>query len=292
MADLSEKNYRIKYRGRSVEISKANSTTLVYRIPYLTLLQGGCAFPVDNNFIVYILVSDDEKIYVGKSKNGLKNRPTAHEDKSDSWRFCYVLTQFKERTFFNDGTIQYIENYLNETVNGLGRFTNTTKLTSSSTANASDETPCLEYIKEALDMLDAIGLDLITSKVDKDDVDVDIDDDMGSNDFSVIPNGTYRLCRKIKRIGNKSVTATMKVCDGMFIVLKGSEICQVEGIGMWDAVVEKRNNAIIENGILQDDVTFDSPSGAGAFVIGSSCNGWSNWKSEDGSNLKRFRKGK
>ena len=137
-------------------------------------------------------------------------------------------------------------------------------------------------------MLDAIGLDLITTKVDKEDV--DIDDDIGNNDFSVIPNGTYHLCRKIKRIGNKSVSATMKVFDGTFIVMKGSEICLVEGVGMWDAVVEKRNNAIIENEILQEDVAFDSPSGAGAFVIGSTCNGWSNWKCEDGSNLKKFRK--
>lgn len=288
MGDLSEKNYRIKYRGRSVEISKANSTTLVYRIPYLTLLQGGSAFLVDNNFIVYILVSDDKKIYIGKSMNGLKNRPKSHDDKCNSWKFCYVLTQFKERTFFNDGIIQYIENYLKETVNRLGRFHNTTSKTSSSTANVSDESPCQDYIKEALEMLDAIGLDLITTKVDKEDV--DIDDDIGNNDFSVIPNGTYHLCRKIKRIGNKSVSATMKVFDGTFIVMKGSEICLVEGVGMWDAVVEKRNNAIIENGILQEDVAFDSPSGAGAFVIGSTCNGWSNWKCEDGSNLKKFRK--
>lgn len=40
----------------------------------------------------------------------------------------------------------------------------------------------------------------------------------------------------------------------------------------------------------EEDVAFDSPSGAGAFVIGSTCNGWSNWKCEDGSNLKKFRK--
>lgn len=289
MADITEKNFRIKYRGRSIEISKANSTTLVYRIPYLTLLQDGCAFSVDNNFIVYILVSEDERIYVGKSKNGLKNRPTSHENKCNSWRFCYVLTQFKERTFFNDGIIQYIENDLNEKIKNLGRFTNTTQVTSSSTANASDETPCQEYIKESLDMLDAIGLDLITSKVvGKDELDVDMDTD--SDDFSVIPNGIYYLSRKIKRFGNQSVSAKMKVCDGLFIVLKDSEICPVEGVGLWDAVVEKRNKAIIENGRLQDDVTFNSPSGAGAFVIGAACDGWANWKCDDGSSLKKFRK--
>lgn len=288
MADTNEKNYRIKYRGRSVEISKANSTTLVYRIPYLTLLQGGSAFSVDNNFVVYVLVGEDKKIYVGKSKNGLHDRPTSHEDKSNSWEFCYVLTQLKERTFFNDGIIQYIENDLNEKIKNLGgRFTNTTKVTASSTANTSDEIPCQEYIKEALDMLDAIGLDLITSKVDENDV---IDIPRGSDDFSTIPNGIYHLHRRIKRIGGKFLSAKMKVCDGLFIVLKESEICPIEGVGMSDSVVEKRNKANIENGKLQDDETFNSPSGAGSFVIGASCDGWTSWKCDDGSSLKKFRK--
>ena len=65
------------------------------------------------SFVVYILLGKNNNgkdvIYVGKSKNGLKNRPTAHEDKYPNWTVCYILTQFKERTFFNDGSIQYLE---------------------------------------------------------------------------------------------------------------------------------------------------------------------------------------
>ena len=106
--------YIIKRIGRSVEISEATSSLLVYRIPYQNLSAGADEpIKIKNKFIVYILFGENndgqDVIYVGKSTNGLKNRPTSHDDKFDNWTYCYVLTQFEERTFFNDGTIQYIE---------------------------------------------------------------------------------------------------------------------------------------------------------------------------------------
>jgi len=36
----------------------------------------------------------------------LKNRPTSHEDKYDKWTYCFVLTQFKERTFRDDEALE------------------------------------------------------------------------------------------------------------------------------------------------------------------------------------------
>ena len=62
----------------------------------------------------------------------------------------------------------------------------------------------------------------------------------------------------------------------------------VDGPGMSDETVMKRKTAKIENGILKEPVSFKSPSAAGCFVIGGSCNGWRNWKCEDGNNLTKF----
>lgn len=285
------KKYKIKCYGRSVEISKANSSTLIYRIPYQNLNGKEELFTIDNPFIVYILFgkndSGNDVIYVGKSKNGLKNRPTSHEDKYDSWTYCYVLTQFKERTFFNDGAIQYLEDTLNKLILELGSYVNTTKQTTAGTANRSDEEDCDEYLEEAYQMLDVLGLDLITHIGDDSDADSLAFSD--SQSIGVIPNGIYSMQRKMKKLGGKTLHAKMQVSDGKYIVLEGSDICSIEGPGLMDYVLIKRRNANIVNDKLVEDVILDSPSAAGSFVIGAACNGWQYWKCEDGSLIDKFR---
>ena len=59
--DFAEKNYKIKFSGRSVELSRGNSTTLAYRIPYQTLVDDELPLKIDNNFIVYILVGKGKR---------------------------------------------------------------------------------------------------------------------------------------------------------------------------------------------------------------------------------------
>ena len=75
--------YTVKQHGRSMELSEANSSILVYRIPYQDLVNGlDTSLKIKNKFIVYILFGESESgkdvVYVGKSKNGMKNRPTSH----------------------------------------------------------------------------------------------------------------------------------------------------------------------------------------------------------------------
>ena len=36
----NNKRYQISYNGRSIEISRANSSTLVYRVPYQNIKEG------------------------------------------------------------------------------------------------------------------------------------------------------------------------------------------------------------------------------------------------------------
>lgn len=160
------KKYIVKYfSNRSMEVSKPNSSILLYKIPYECLKNKTHGIEITNRFVVYILYgkSDVSKdiIYVGKSKNGIDYRPTSHEDKNTNWNDCYVLTNFKEKTFFNDGTIQYIEDKLKQKIDSLKQYINVTKQTTSGTANNSDEEDCDEYLREAYDMLYALGLDLI-----------------------------------------------------------------------------------------------------------------------------------
>lgn len=293
----NKKRFSISYNGRSVEISKSNSSTLVYRIPYQNIKNKEEPFPfeIKNSFVVYILFGKNDGgkdvIYVGKSKNGLKNRQTSHDDKYDRWTYCYILTQINERTFFNDGTIQYIEDKLSNRFNSLGSFINTTKNTNTGTANLNDEVDCNEYLDEVYQMLDVLGFDLITHSTIKEDKEalenLDVEENMDDN--TCIPNGIYYLERKIKREKNKSFKATMKVSDGSFIVLAGSMICPSEGAGLSTSIINKRNEAHIEKDILKEDIVFNSPSYAAAFVVGSACNGWQCWTDKNNNYINSLK---
>ena len=285
--------YIVRRIGRSVEISEATSSLLVYRIPYQNLSAGADEpIKIKNKFIVYILFGENNEgsdvIYVGKSTNGLKNRPTSHDDKYDNWTYCYVLTQFEERTFFNDGTIQYIEDKVNKRVNDLNHYINTTRVTNAGTANSFDMEDCDAYLAKAYEMLDVLGLDLITySDADADTKDSDIiaDDVL----VDVVPDGIYKMAWKLRRWGNKTAKAEMQAASGKYIVLSGSDVCPNEGHGLLDAVRIKRENAEIQNDKLQADVVFNSPSGAASFVIGAAANGWNTWKTSDGKAIDTFR---
>lgn len=51
--------------------------------------------------------------------------------------------------------------------------------------------------------------------------------------------------------------------------------------------IEKARQGIVKNSILQSDITFKSSSTAGNFVSGRSTDGFSAWKTEDGTSLKK-----
>ena len=285
--------YIIKRIGRTVEISEATSSLLVYRIPYQNLTAGADEpIKIKNKFIVYILFGENNNgsdvIYVGKSTNGLKNRPTSHDDKYDNWTYCYVLTQFEERTFFNDGTIQYIEDKVNKRVNDLKHYINTTKVTNAGTANSFDMEDCDEYLEKAYQMLDVLGLDLISFYSDGEDKSEIVEEEDSSETTGIVPDGIYHMSRKLKRWGNKIAKGKMQVVAGKYIVLAGSDVCPNEGPGLFDAVRIKREKANIVDNKLQDDVVFKSPSGAAVFIIGGAANGWDAWKDDEGQSISKY----
>lgn len=84
--------------------------------------------------------------------------------------------------------------------------------------------------------------------------------------------------------------------DGKIVVKKGSRIkldstSQFKGFSI--ALENRENKDIVDNkGIVKKDVEFNSPSMAGAFILGSSVNGWTVWKTKDGKKLSEIAKEK
>lgn len=280
-------------KGRSVELYELNSSILVYRIPYQDLKGDQEAlFPIKNPFIVYILFGENEEgknvLYVGKSKNGVKNRPTSHEDLYYKWDYCYILTQLEEKTFFNDGTIQYLEHKIKKRVEETNHYVCKTRETNSGTANRNDEEDCEIYLDKAYQMLDALGLDLITFFEQDVEPNESVNDQM---EGCSLPDGIYYLSRKLKRWGNRTAKGKMQASNGKLILLKGSDVCPNEGPGLQDSIRIRRETASISDHVLQEDIIFDYPSPAAEFIFGSSTNGWAYWKTESGEAIDRFRNG-
>ena len=289
------KKYTIRYSGHSVEMSKPSSTVLVYKIPYRDLKLKNYGFEIPNQFIVYILFGKNsagkDVVYVGKSKNGLANRPTSHSDKYESWSTCFVLTQFKERTFFNDGTIQYLEDKLNKCINRLHTYQNTTEMTATGTANKSDEEDCDDYLEEAYDMLFILGLDLYTSASKDESVPIEVPNAVeDQEEGSVVPDGTYYMTRKIKRL-SRVVHATVCVKNGKFILQAGSDIAEGEATSITPSLKEIRQSSeYVKDGKLLQNISFDSPSLAAALVYGGATNGWHDWQTPDGVRIDAYRR--
>lgn len=103
------------------------------------------------------------------------------------------------------------------------------------------------------------------------------------SDWGIIPNGEYYLSQTVKGFGK--VTATMRVDDGTFTVLKGCNCAPIkEG---W--APEARKTAPIKDNVLLEDVPANSPSMAGWIVLGHSNNGWTAWKNKDGQPIDIYR---
>jgi hypothetical protein len=96
------------------------------------------------------------------------------------------------------------------------------------------------------------------------------------------------LRRKSKKSG-QTIEANCKQTSEGFVVLKGSHIETIDSNSIPLGIKERRKKAAVDdNGILQEDVLFKSPSYAAAFVIGGHTNGLTDWKTADGKTLREI----
>lgn len=143
----------------------------------------------------------------------------------------------------------------------------------------------IELVVQLLSSLE--GTQIFPKSISKEEIFNNATDEVQKNTYGanryLIPNGLYYMSEKIKGTGN--IRATMRVENGKFIVLKGSQCLPCNK----DWMPETRRNAKIENGILMEDIECKSPSTAGWIVLGNANNGWITWKTEDGKTIDKFR---
>ena len=143
----------------------------------------------------------------------------------------------------------------------------------------------VELVVQLLSSFD--GTQVFPKSISKEEVfDTATDERMGESDKekrAKVPEGEYYYNEKVK--GSGTINATMRVVDGKFIVLAGSQCLPCEK----DWMPEARKNAIIENGILKNNIECNSPSTAGWIVLGHANNGWNTWKTKQGKPIDMYR---
>ena len=103
-------------------------------------------------------------------------------------------------------------------------------------------------------------------------------------DIQSIPEGTYYLDRK-----RPPLHVEMVVEDGTLTIHAGQRVAEHDNDNVGDRTRELRRSNVDNNGTVRADVHFSSPSQAGEFATGHSCNGWAQWKTEDGQPIDIFR---
>lgn len=99
-----------------------------------------------------------------------------------------------------------------------------------------------------------------------------------------IPDGTYYLERKRPPLHVETV-----VENGALTICAGQHVAEHESDSIGDRVRELRHRNVGADGTVRADMHFSSPSQAGAFATGHSCNGWAQWKTQDGRSIDAFR---
>lgn len=231
--------YNITRKGLGYIISKPLSTIKIIRLPYDNIK----SFDYQS-FLVYILVKNNN-IYVGKSKNGVLNRPTSH---TNNWDLVYFIID--ESNLFNDGIIQYLENVINNKINLTDAYNNQTQLTNRDTINESEYEYISHELNEIYYMLYGLGLDLIHEK-----------------------EYVYRLDSGKYEVIYKSIDS--KICKAYILVnqdiilLKDSEINNSISSNLDKDMISMRQNEIyIDLNIIQKDIKFNNILDAISFIYG------------------------
>ena len=224
--------------------------------------------------------------YVGQSVNrkngeGILKRLLEHKKNSDKdyWKYAVVITTANNS--FGSTEISYLENKFCKLAVDANRY-EIKNNNDPSLGNITEEkeSEMEEFISNVRLIMWALSIDIFEPVTD-----IQINSQKDSDELFLY------LKRKIKAI-NFTVNAMCKKIDKGFVLLKGSKISPRVADNMSIGCRKLRKTSkISEDNILLEDITFQTPSSAGEFVIGSSCDGWRNWKNKDGVTLYDLERG-
>ncbi|MDR1961783.1 MAG: GIY-YIG nuclease family protein [Gracilibacteraceae bacterium] len=272
-----------------IKSTLANWTGVAYKIPRTELEKCKGRDDISQSGVYFLFGTSDDTgesvVYIGqagvrKNGEGILYRLQEHKrnPEKDYWTEAVVFTT--SNNSFGPTEISYLENRFTNMASAAKRYI---------VKNGNDPSPgniTEEKESELEEFIDysKIVMGTLGHKVFEPLVKV-----VSRSDGNLL-NETEEILLHLKRKSKKSGTtieANCKRTNEGFVVLQGSMIEMVDSDSIPPGIKEKRKNANVgEDGILQEDVFFKSPSYAAAFVIGGHTNGLADWKTSDGHTLK------
>ena len=264
-----------------IKCSVANWTGVAFKVPRISLDICKDRNELKQTGVYFLFGVDDQTeekvVYIGqagirKNGEGLLNRILEHNrnPKKDYWTEAIMLTTTDDS--LGPTEISYLEHQFCQLAAEAKRYT---------VKNGNDPTPGNISEEKMCELEDFIDYAKIIIAVRGHKVFGPITPEV--NDTS---SNELLYC---KRNGSNAIGQI--TADG-FVVKKGSAISSKITNSCPESVIKKRdqNRDRIKEYILQDDILFNSPSGAACFVVGGSANGNTEWKTADGATLKELEK--
>jgi len=277
-----------------VKCTLANWTGVAYRIPRTELDKCKGRYDLSQSGVYFLFGTSDQTgedvVYIGqasvrKNGEGILYRLQEHKRNPDKDYWTEAVMFTTSNNSFGPTEISYLEN----------RFTNLAiKAKRYIVKNGNDPSPGNITEEKESEMEEFIGY----SELVMGTLGYKVFEPLTETQKSVIINSeiviekSEGLLLHLKRKSRKSgftVEANCEQTTEGFVVLKGShiELSDVESIP--PNIKEARQKANIdENGVLQEDVLFKSPSAAAGFVVGGSVSGMLEWKTAEGKTLKEI----
>ncbi|MBD5117184.1 MAG: GIY-YIG nuclease family protein [Ruminococcaceae bacterium] len=272
-----------------IKCTLANWTGVAYKIPRTELDKCKERDDLKQSGVYFLFGKSDETekgvVYIGqagarKNGEGILNRLQEHKrnPEKDYWTEAIVFTT--SNNSFGPTEISYLENrFCNLAIEANRYEVKNGNDPTSGNITEEKESEMEEFIDYAKVIMGTLGHKLF-EPINKFTM-------TKSEESAVKDKNTACLYleRTIKGVGKVEAKGT-QTTEG-FVVLKGSYISLIDDDNIPSVIKERKKNAPVnEQGVLQEDMLFTSPSYAAVFVIGKIANGLTSWKTKNGQTLK------
>lgn len=274
-----------------IKCTLANWTGVAYKIPRTELESCRERNDLKQSGVYFLFGTSDETgksvVYIGqagsrKKGEGILSRLQEHKRNPDKdyWTEAVIFTTSNDS--FGATEISYLENrFCNMAIDAERYKVKNSNDPAPGHITEEKESELEEFIDYAKIVMGTLGHRVFEPLL-KDRI-TDPEPEQQSHDDQIL-----FLKRKIRKSG-QIIEAKCKQTEEGFVVLQGSMIYMTDSDSIPPGVKKARINAAIDkNGILQENVLFQSPSYAAAFVIGDHTNGLTAWKDKAGKTLKEI----
>lgn len=273
-----------------IKCTLANWTGLAYKIPRTELDKCKERNDFKQSGVYFLFGVSDQTgepvVYIGqagarKNGEGILNRLQEHKRNSekDYWTEAVVFTT--SNNSFGPTEISYLENRFCNLALEANRYeVKNGNDPTSGNVTEEKESELEEFVDYAKIIMGTLGhkvfVPLTKTNPVEEEPQTEAEEQLGIELY---------LKRTIKNY-SVTVNAVGKQTSEGFVVMKGSIISPKTANAVPAGIKKRRLDAKVdENHVLLEDMLFSTPSGAAAFVIGNSANGWTEWKTADGKNL-------